>query len=179
MTRATQVINALLCHAGAVVKVRQARPEDQRALRKIDTVTWTPDVSPAPPPPSDAAFFSEQIQPADVLVAEIDSVVVGYAALGQSFVVTSKAHVLEIRGLAVHPAHQRCGAGRRLVEACEEQARGRGARKLTLRVLGTNVRARQLYESCGFLVEGVLHAEFFLDGRYVDDILMARSLSTD
>ena len=63
-----------------------------------------------------------------------------------------------------------------LVEAAVEEARDRGARKLTLRVLGGNTRARQLYDGCGFIVEGILRAEFFLDGRYVDDVLMARDL---
>jgi ribosomal protein S18 acetylase RimI-like enzyme len=83
-------------------------------------------------------------------------VIAGYAALGQSLPLASHSHVLQIRGLAVHPARQRCGVGRRLVEACIEQARSRGARKLSLRVLGANVAARRLYESCGFTVEGVL-----------------------
>ena len=69
-------------------------------------------------------------------------VIAGYAALGPSPRLASRSHVLEIRGLAVHPARQRCGVGRRLVEACIEQARGRGARKLSLRVLGGNVAAR-------------------------------------
>jgi RimJ/RimL family protein N-acetyltransferase len=59
------------------------------------------------------------------------------------------------------------------VEACIEQARDRGARKLSLRVLGGNTAARRLYESCGFAVEGVLREEFFLAGRYDDDVLMA------
>ena len=97
----------------------------------------------------------------------------GFAALGQSGPLTSQSHVLQIRGLAVHPARRRCGVGRRLTEACIEQARSRGARKLSLRVLGGNVAARRLYESCGFTVEGVLREEFFLGGRYVDDVLMA------
>jgi len=100
-------------------------------------------------------------------------VIAGYAALGPSRPLASRSHVLEIRGLAVHPARQRCGVGHRLVEACIEQARSRGARKLSLRVLGGNVAARRLYESCGFTVEGVLREEFFLGGRYVDDVLMA------
>jgi hypothetical protein len=30
--------------------------------------------------------------------------------------------------------------------------------------------------ACGFAVEGVLRGEFRLDGRYLDDILMARAL---
>ena len=36
--------------------------------------------------------------------------------------------------------------------------------------------ARQLYNACRFIVEGILRAEFFPDGRYVDDDLMARHL---
>lgn len=160
-------------HPGVVTTVRQARPEDEPRLRDIDAATWTAGVSPAPPPSADAAFFGERIAPADVLVAETGRVIAGYAALGQSRLLASHSHVLQIRGLAVHPARQRCGVGRRLVEACIEQARSRGARKLSLRVLGGNVAARRLYESCGFTVEGVLREEFFLGGRYVDDVLMA------
>jgi len=52
----------------------------------------------------------------------------------------------------------------------------RGARKLGLRVLGGNTTARTLYASAGFVVEGVLRDEFRLDGRFVDDVLMARPL---
>ena len=47
----------------------------------------------------------------------------------------------------------------------------------TLRVLGPNATARALYERAGFVVEGVLREEFHLDGRYVDDVLMARDLT--
>lgn len=62
------------------------------------------------------------------------------------------------------------------MEGTIAEARRRGAQKLSLRVLAPNGAARRLYESCGFTVEGVLREEFFLDGRYVDDVLMARRL---
>lgn len=58
-----------------------------------------------------------------------------------------------------------------------ERTQLRRARKLALRVLGRGDRARLLYESCGFQVEGVLRGEFHLGGRYVDDVLMARDLT--
>ncbi|MYW00343.1 GNAT family protein, partial [Streptomyces sp. SID3343] len=51
--------------------------------------------------------------------------------------------------------------------------RRRGARRITLRVLGGNASARALYRSCGFVIEGVLEGEFLIAGRYVDDVLMA------
>jgi RimJ/RimL family protein N-acetyltransferase len=67
--------------------------------------------------------------------------------------------------------------GRALVDAAAAEARARGATRLTLRVLGPNAGARDLYESAGFVVEGTLRGEFVLEGELVDDVLMARSLS--
>jgi ribosomal protein S18 acetylase RimI-like enzyme len=81
-----------------------------------------------------------------------------------------------VRGLAVAPEFQRRGLGRMLVDRAIEVATTRGARRMTLRVLGTNGGARRLYEACGFEVEGVLRGEFFLDGSDVDDHFMSRAL---
>jgi RimJ/RimL family protein N-acetyltransferase len=66
--------------------------------------------------------------------------------------------------------------GRALLRAAQEEARRLGARRITLRVLGHNAPARKLYETEGFVVEGVLPEEFLLDGAYVDDVFMGRSL---
>ncbi len=68
------------------------------------------------------------------------------------------------------------GVGRLLVRAACDEARRRGANRITLRVLAHNEPARALYASEGFAVEGVLPGEFFLNGRYVDDVCMGRSL---
>jgi RimJ/RimL family protein N-acetyltransferase len=66
--------------------------------------------------------------------------------------------------------------GRALIDAVAAEARAGGATRLTLRVLGPNAAARRLYESAGFVVEGVQRGEFLLDGEYVDDVLMALDL---
>ncbi len=81
-----------------------------------------------------------------------------------------------IRGLAVDPAYQGKGIGGTLVDAAIAEATARGAVKLSLRVLSTNEGARRLYARAGFETEGVLVDEFFLDGRDVDDHLLARRL---
>jgi len=173
------VIQGPLRHPVPVFAIRKARPQDDTTLGQVDAATWTADVSPAPAPPVGTAFFCERTRPDDVLVAEVDGVVVGYVKLSQSIALPPHDHVLTLNGLAVDPQRQRNGAGRRLVEAAMEEARGRGARKLSLRVLGSNTSARLLYEACGFVVEGILRAEFLLNGRYVDDILMARQLAPE
>jgi ribosomal protein S18 acetylase RimI-like enzyme len=159
-----------------VITVRTARADDDAALVAIDDLTWTPDVSPAPPQDPPRAFFGERLDPADALVAELDGAVAGYATLHNTIPLPSHAHVLEINGVAVHPAAGGRGVGRRLVDAAVEEARSRGARKVTLRVFAPNAVARRLYERCGFVEEGFLREEFLLDGHYVDDVLMARYL---
>jgi ribosomal protein S18 acetylase RimI-like enzyme len=150
--------------------IRPARAEDEPALRALDRATWSPVVTPGPL--SDGPFPLD-----DVLVFDAGGSVAGYVALGTPTRLESNRHVVLIRGLAVAAAHRRQGVGRALLAAAEAAARERGARKLTLRVLGTNAAARALYEAYGFVVEGVQREEFLLDGRYVDDVLMALDLS--
>jgi ribosomal protein S18 acetylase RimI-like enzyme len=158
--------------------IRPARADDGPALRALDTATWAWWVTPGPDAPPDKPFFGANEAPGDVLVAEEGGAVVGYVALGSPTRLESNRHVMDVRGLAVAPDHQRRGLGRALLEAAAAEARARGARRLRLRVLSANSGAQALYESCGFQVEGVLRGEFLLDGRYVDDVLMARELTT-
>ncbi|ADJ47024.1 acetyltransferase [Amycolatopsis mediterranei S699] len=160
-----------------MITIRTARADDEAALARLDERTWTPAVSPAPAPPPGTPFFDDGTRPEDVLVAEHGGAVAGYVRLGEGFGIPAHRHVAVIGGLAVDPERQRLGIARRLVDAAVAEARQRGARKVTLRVLGHNTGARRVYERCGFVVEGVLRGEFRIDGQDVDDILMARSLA--
>jgi ribosomal protein S18 acetylase RimI-like enzyme len=158
------------------VNVRLARPDDEAVLSRIDRATWSEWSSPAPPPATERPFFSGDLRPEDVLVAERDGTVVGWAKIEHPTPFPSSAHVWTITGLAVDPAAQGKGVGRALVEALADEARSRGARRLTLRVFAPNEGARRLYERCGFEVEGVLKGEFKAGDDYVDDLLMALTL---
>ncbi|MEP7017132.1 MAG: GNAT family N-acetyltransferase [Actinomycetota bacterium] len=159
-----------------MISIRRAQLGDGEILGQLDAATWTDDVSPAPAPPVGTEFFNERTRPDDVLVAVLDGLIVGYAKLGRSNALASHQHVLDVNGLTVDPGRRRLGAGRQLIEAAAGEAHKRGARKLSLRVLGGNTSARRLYEACGFVVEGVLRDEFLLGGHYVDDVFMARWL---
>ena len=158
-----------------MIDVRPANESDGPVLARIDLATWGPAVSPAPPPTAGGRylFFGDRTKLSDVLVAELDSIVAGWVKVQPASPLTSHAHVREIGGLAVDPAQQGAGVGRRLVEEAVRECSRLGARKVTLRVLGHNVGARRLYKRCGFVPEGVLRGEFLLEGRYVDDVLMA------
>ncbi|KES07306.1 acetyltransferase [Streptomyces toyocaensis] len=157
--------------------IRIARPGDEDELARLDRETWSPLHAVTPPPrPPYAPFFSERSGPGDHRVAEYAGRLVGYVRLGFPSRLASNAHVRQIHGLAVAEEARRLGAGRALVRAAVAEARERGARRITLRVLGHNTAARALYESEGFVVEGVQPGEFFVGGAYVDDVLMGQSL---
>jgi ribosomal protein S18 acetylase RimI-like enzyme len=158
-----------------VIEIRTATADDDAVLVAIDDSTWNEANSPAPATPGPRSFF-DRLPPQDVLVAELDGTVVGYAALSKPSAMPSHAHVALLNGIAVAPEAAGRGVGRRLVEAAVAEATARGARKISLRVLSTNPVARHLYESSGFVVEGVLREELLLGGRYVDDLFMARML---
>ena len=142
----------------------------------LDRAAWTPFSSPGPLEEAEP-FFNERTSPDDVLVAIEDGEVAGYVRLGRASRFSSSDHVLTVNGIAVDPGRQGRGVGRALIDAAIAEARRRGARRLTLRVFSPNEPARRLYESAGFVVEGVLREEFFLDGAYVDDIQMAIDLT--
>jgi ribosomal protein S18 acetylase RimI-like enzyme len=161
------------------VAIRPAVAADDAALATLDQRVWSWLSSPAPAPAPGTPFFDDQSTPEDVLVAEAGGAVAGYVQIGRPTPVPANAHVLMVRGLAVDPDRRGAGIGRALVAAAVAEARARGARRLTLRVLAPNAPARAVYAAAGFVVEGVLREEFHLDGGYVDDVLMARDLTPD
>ncbi|MER5630887.1 GNAT family N-acetyltransferase [Streptomyces nitrosporeus] len=163
--------------------VRPAVLADGPALGVLDRATWSTlhAVQPEPQPPY-APFFGERHTPADFLVAEADTEdgerhLTGYIHLGRPTPLACNSHVRQIQGLAVAEQVRGRGVARSLLRAAFAEARRQGAVRITLRVLGHNTPARALYASEGFAVEGVLPGEFFLHGRYVDDVLMGRSLT--
>ncbi|MBF9029080.1 GNAT family N-acetyltransferase [Rhodobacterales bacterium HKCCE3408] len=83
----------------------------------------------------------------------------------------------EIITLAVNPAMQRRGTGRRIVEAMMQEARDAGAATVYLEVAAGNLPARALYAATGFEETGRrLHYYRFPDGGSDDAIVMARAI---
>lgn len=95
----------------------------------------------------DAIYLPEgQIANGQVIVAELDGEIVGFAAVVGG----------ELDGLFVEPDLWGRGIGRALADAATHEARNRG---LALSVTA-NPRARRFYEQCGFSVEGDVQTRF-------------------
>jgi GNAT superfamily N-acetyltransferase len=87
---------------------------------------------------------AEQIERGQVMVAEYDDRVAGFAV-----VLIEEGHS-ELDGLFVEPELWRRGIGKAMVEAAVHEARRQG---LALMVVASPT-AREFYEHCGFAVEG-------------------------
>ena len=168
--------------------VRVARPQDEAGLARLEAVAWTaasgfPSVTERAHDPF-FSFFTGSGPPREYLVAELEGRLAGYIRVRPVSELPESGHVLGVMGLAVAPGGQvrargarRRGVASALLTAAEQLARTRGARKLSLHVLGTNTAALSLYERLGFRREGIQREEFRIGGRYVDDVLMAKYLT--
>jgi GNAT superfamily N-acetyltransferase len=129
--------------------LRLAMPEEHEELEQLmaraslelpdyrDALLANPDSIHVPP---------AQIANGQVIVADMDGVIVGFAATVSG----------ELDGLFVEPDLWGRGIGRALVDAATHEARKRG---LALKVIA-NPSARRFYESCGFTVEGEEQTRF-------------------
>ncbi|GGO79784.1 N-acetyltransferase [Wenjunlia tyrosinilytica] len=154
-------------------------PGDDAVLAEMDRRCWSELGFVGPRPEPGEPFFDATHRPCDFLVPVVDGKVGGYLRLVPATSLESNAHVWQIQGLLVDEWARGLGAGRALLDAAVQTVRGRGGRRLTLRVLGHNAPARRLYERAGFVVEGVLPEEFLISGGYVDDVLMGRRVDLD
>jgi ribosomal protein S18 acetylase RimI-like enzyme len=118
--------------------------------------------------------FSARLSSSDVLGAFCDARLVAIAgfAIQQG---QKKAHRGTLWGMYVRPNARKTGIGRRLVEAIVDLAR-QHVELVQLTVVRDNEQARRLYASLGFVEYGVEKKALKQDGRYYDEVLMAKDL---
>jgi GNAT superfamily N-acetyltransferase len=137
----------------AELSIRLAKPEEKYALEALqrraslalgeynEQLEAEPDAIQLPP---------GQIERGEVIVAELNDRVVGFAA------VLIDDCVAELDGLFVEPDLWRRGIGAALIDVAVHEARRQG---LSMSVIA-NPSAREFYEKCGFTVEGEAQTRF-------------------
>ena len=157
------------------IQIRLSEMRDAGALMEIDSLVWDTRTTPAPIQWNSREQYLQKCPPGNQLVAEINGAIGGYVGFDYPTPLSSNRHVLDIN-IAVHPDFHRQGIGQRLIEAMKAWAAEQGVRKLSLRVLTTNPGAVEFYRNCGFVEQGRLVQEFYLNEKNVDDILMCYML---
>lgn len=79
--------------------------------------------------------------------------------------------------MGIRQAQQGLGLGKQLLSALEPWAELQGYTALELTVMVHNSRAIQLYQSAGFILQGIRPDAFDLNGESVDELYMQKVLS--
>ncbi len=117
------------------------------------------------------AWLSDFDGERNVLFVAVD----GQAIVGQADCrggAHSKDRHTGLLGIVIRDGWREEGLGRTLMTRVLEWMRARGFRKAVLSVFSTNARARRLYESLGFQVEGVRNRMYLIRNEYVDEVVM-------
>ena len=123
------------------------------------------------------AHFSERVASCPVFGAFSGVEIVGMVGfLGREG--AKDAHKGYLWGMYVQPGARNAGVGRKLAEAVIDYAR-QNVEILQLNVVSENEAARQLYASLGFVEYGIERKALKQNGRYYDDVLMAKDLTVD
>ena len=133
----------------ANVRIRPARSEerlDLEALQRRASLALPEYREQLEAHPDAIDLPAEQVERGDVIVAEVDGAIAGFAAVVGA----------ELDGLFVEPELWRLGVGSALVEAAVHHARQKG---LTLSV-AASPGARPFYERNGFSLEGEERTRF-------------------
>ena len=157
---------------------RRATHADLDSVVGMDAVAWDANSTPSQLPLS--GEWARDVDLRDLLVAEVEGRVVGYALVGPRIPdLDTASHAGSLRSMAVHPDARRQGVGSALLHATLEEGRARGWTTVTLHALATNKGAIALYRSAGFEVVGRVSDHFRIDGAAVDDLLLQCVLSEE
>jgi len=167
---------------GLTVTIREARPEDAAAgiahFRRIfsepgiNLITEPDEYWPTVESNARVIRNMNQADNSLYLVAEVDGELAGILTLEGAK--RRNVHHTAVLGITVAREWRGQGIGRRLIERAIAWARATHiVTRIELHVFVRNTSAIHLYESCGFVVEGVRRRAVIRDGEYLDDLVMA------
>jgi ribosomal protein S18 acetylase RimI-like enzyme len=128
------------------MRIRQAEGDDVPAIEKIVEAAYSVYVPRIGRPPAPMAADYEALVASDeVWIGDVDGAVVGI------LVIRSSEDVLELENVAVDPAHQGQGHGRKLVDFAERHARELGLAAVELYTNEAMTENLHLYPRLGYV----------------------------
>jgi len=109
------------------------------------------------------------------LVAEVSGKVVANSGLYMKTAYSN--HVGEMGFIGIMKGYRNIGIGTEILETLIDQGKKLKLKVLFLGVFSTNSIARHVYEKVGFRETGRIPKFFHKNGKYIDDVIMAKELS--
>lgn len=121
------------------------------------------------------AWLESRSERHPVVVAERDGAIVGWGSLNAFNPRPAYDHVTEF-SVYVSRSARGTGVGRRVLEELIAAATGIGYHKMVLAAFDWNAPGMALYERMGFRRVGVYREQGWLNGRWVDTVIMEKLL---
>jgi len=166
--------------SASAIEIRRLRAADGAAYREIrlEALSLSPEAF-------GSSFETESVHPVGWFAQRLEGGAVILGAFHGSELVgivgfvrgdgPKRRHKGALVGMYVQQAARRAGAGRLLVDAALDLA-AQSVELVQLIVVKGNEPAMRLYQSAGFVEYGLEKHALKIDGRYYDDILMAKDL---
>lgn len=150
--------------------IRWVKERDYEQIMTLENEVWNDTNTPMITTYQSAEEFAQSLEYRKVAVAVEDATVLGFIDAFQVYRGINTNFSLAV-GMAVSPSARRKGVASQLLKWIIHYAEGGNYNKISLRVLATNPAAVAFYKKSGFVVEGVLKHEFFLNNQWADDIV--------
>ena len=111
-----------------------------------------------------------------IIVAQIDGRIVGMAHLARGKF--EKNRHVGFLGISILKGYRGMGIETAMMEYMMDWAKQQGGlEKISLTVFSTNKIAIDMYSKFGFKIEGVSKKQYRVEGKHIDDLLMAKFLN--
>ena len=109
------------------------------------------------------------------IVAEIDGEFVGQVEVDPK---SGHSKHVGVLGISITKKYRDIGIGLELIKEAEYQATKLGIEVMTLSAFATNERAIHVYTKAGYKEMGRIPNHHHKDGKYIDDVIMAKDISS-
>jgi GNAT superfamily N-acetyltransferase len=169
------------------ITIRPASADEGDAIARVHIASWQRAYEHVFPAAFLAALSLEQRRciwaesiatgHPQLFVADVDSQIAGFAAVGRCRDESAPTSAFEIWAIYVLPSHWSTGLGRELWLASLDWALARGATEVSLWVVATNQRAIAFYKLAGFEADSGSLRSFALGGVQVEELRFAQRVA--
>ena len=160
------------------MKIKVVEPKDWEEVKNIYQLGIDSGVATFETAPPEAyEKWLEKIDPKNTFVAIENEIILGWASLSKVSSRCVYKGVGEI-SIYIHPNAKRKGVGTKLYTHLEESAKSFGYWTIQAQLFTTNDPSKALFDNLGFREVGVRKKIGKLDGEWVDNYLLEKSIDT-
>ncbi|MCL2112464.1 MAG: GNAT family N-acetyltransferase [Streptococcaceae bacterium] len=155
-----------------MMKIRKIEPRDFAIVAQLENENWPLTSTPHVMNSSAEKIIEKITKGMGYFIAEENGEILGVLDYGPRHKSEFGRHIITFGIMTVEKARGK-GVATALITFFIDYARHEGYKKITIQVMGSNPTALKLYEKLGFVCEGRLRKEFFIDETYIDDCILA------